>query len=448
MATAEGRALAARSTELNFSIRGEMELGAVAQAFAMSGLFKDLTDSRQDGDKAQREAMVKVLAGREMGMEPVQAMMGLQIVEGRLGLTADAMAARIQSHPDYRYRIVKHTRQICEIAVDERYGDKWDEIGSTDFSIWDAEEAGLCKVVGDGEAAKASARSQRGNKLPWEAHTRNLLFARAISNVFRFTVPHLKLPRLYTEDELREISNEETAGGLHKPASDSAQSLDDALEADFSVDKKKAVEAPEPPSAASEAKQAPVAKEPESGDETPASAGQAAESKEPPPVGPTTPADHPPSSSGAPPADGDAQVDYQAWLKAAATFKQQLGDEVYQATLGPFIAEGSALKANAVPPASVADALAALGTALENQGGPSGESLEIVAGYKKPELIAGIQTMEKSLELPQDKLAALREKHGVGGKIDKATLELLRPYAAHLLDTSNAKPAEQPELEV
>ena len=254
-ATPATQAIAARSTELSFSIRADMSLQDVAQAFALSGLFKDLQEARNEQDAllAQRQAMVKILAGREMSMEPVESMMGLQIVEGRIGLTAETMAARIKANPDYRYKVKALTRQECTLVFLERFEGKWEEMGESSYTIWDGEAAGLCKVDGEGSAAKPGRRSSSGKVLPWEAHTRNLLYSRAMSNGFRLFTPHLKLPRVYTPEEIEEIASGESSRAADAPAAPTASAgaagLDDVLDAEFSEPDAEVVEedpTPEP----------------------------------------------------------------------------------------------------------------------------------------------------------------------------------------------------------
>jgi len=418
-AATKTRAIAGRSTELQFTISEEMSLTSVADVFVKSGLFSDAT--------SQAIAMVKILAGREMNMEPVQAMMELYVVHGRIGMYAEAMAAKVKGSAQYRYKVLEHTDDTCSIQFFERVDGEWDECGPpSNFTAAEARKAG----------------TQNMGKYP-----RNMLFARAMSNGFRWYCPDLKIGSIYTPEELNEIS----AGGLHRPSTGAAEDLDDALDTEYSVVDDLPQKAPGTPPAASEPPMGENADTTENDDDDPAGAdvpaksdtadeGESQEGGDPGSVVPgesksssvEPPAAEAPPAPAQPPAD--AVTPYQEWLKKASVFKQQLGDELYQATLEPYVAEGSASKANAVPPSDVDDALAALAKALESKGGPSGKSLESVAEYKKPDLIAGIEQLEKQLQLDHAATIALRTKHGIPGAIGSATMEILRPYAAHLID--------------
>ena len=473
------RIAAAKSTDLQLTIAEEMSLTEVAQAFVWAGLFTDLANINEaEGKKATRQAMTKILAGREMGMEPVQAMMGLQIVEGRIGLTSDAMAARVLDHPDFRYRHEEFTHQTCRLRFEERDTDgKWEPIGTSEFTIWDAQAAGLCKVSGEGAEARAGATSRNGNALPWQAYTRNMLFNRAISNGFRWFVPHLKLPRLYTPEEIAET----TGGGLHTPtdpdgnpagpsgggqdAPATAQGLDDLLAGHTAVDGEIVdtqtgeildgnSSSPSEEQAVRSESQLPVANSDVSEDEAVAetdSGESAAEVPDEPleaSPGPA-PADpvELPTNEPAPhqPDPNQSRNDYQQWLADAAQYKKMLSadndDSAYRDTLAPFCPFGQEAKANTVPPDRIDDARRAFHAAVEKKGrqaaapAPSPTALSEAGKLKKAELIEGVPELERLLRavggeppraaygVPQDNMAG--REPGVAG---------LRVYYARLQD--------------
>ena len=167
------RAIATRSTQLLFTIREEMALTTVADVFVKSGLFADA--------QSQSVAMVKILAGREMGMEPVQSMMELYVVHGRIGMYAEAMASKVKASGKYRYRVLEHTDEVCSIQFFERVDGEWEECGpSSIFTAADAKRAG----------------TQNMGKFP-----RNMLWSRAMSNGFRWYCPDMKLAGMETPEE-------------------------------------------------------------------------------------------------------------------------------------------------------------------------------------------------------------------------------------------------------
>jgi hypothetical protein len=136
-----------------------MQLGDV---LAKSGFFED---SRQAA-----QAVVKVLAGREIGIGPIASMTGIHIIKGKPAIGANLIASAIKRSGRYNYRITKHDNTICEITFFERLGDKWDQVGVSTFTIEDARKAGTQNL---------------------DKFSRNMLFARAISNGARWYTPDI-----------------------------------------------------------------------------------------------------------------------------------------------------------------------------------------------------------------------------------------------------------------
>jgi hypothetical protein len=63
----------------------EMQLG---QIFAESGVFPDI--------KSAAQGYVKILAGKELGMSPMQAINSFYFVNGRIGIDAPAVSALVK----------------------------------------------------------------------------------------------------------------------------------------------------------------------------------------------------------------------------------------------------------------------------------------------------------------------------------------------------------------
>lgn len=161
-----------------------MELGTV---LARSGYFNDARDAAQ--------AVVKVLAGRELGFGPVASMTGFYIVKGRVSMSANLMGAAVKRSGKYNYRILKHDESTCAIEFFEKAGDQWQSVGVSQFTIEDARKAG----------------TQNLDKFP-----RNMLFARAMSNGVKWYCPDVTGGPIYTPDELGEVVDGET-GEIIKP---------------------------------------------------------------------------------------------------------------------------------------------------------------------------------------------------------------------------------------
>lgn len=147
---------------------------AIGEIFAKSGMFPDI--------KSQAQAVVKILAGKELGLSPFESMASIYIVNGKLALTSKAMAGLIKKSKSYDYVVKKLDNEECLISFIK--GDT--EIGVSSFSSKDAAKAGLI------------------NKDVWKNYPRNMLFARAVSNGIRWYCPEV-ISGYYTTEELEDL---------------------------------------------------------------------------------------------------------------------------------------------------------------------------------------------------------------------------------------------------
>src|SRR5512139_3518621 len=100
-------------------------------ALYKSGYFKDVASEAQ--------AIVKVLAGAELGLPPFASMSGIHIIQGKPVLGANVIATLVKNDPRYNYRIQKCDNESCVI--------EWLEdgkvIGASTFTWDEAKAAGL-----------------------------------------------------------------------------------------------------------------------------------------------------------------------------------------------------------------------------------------------------------------------------------------------------------------
>lgn len=161
-------------TENSLVQYGEMGLADTMQlgsTLAQSGYFADAKEAAQ--------AVVKVLAGRELGFGPVASMTGIYVIKGRVSLGANLMAQAVKRSTKYDYRVVELTGEAAEIAFFEGSV----ELGRSRFDKDDAVKAG----------------TQNINKF-----ARNMLFARAMSNGVKWYCPDVFSTTVYTPEELGE----------------------------------------------------------------------------------------------------------------------------------------------------------------------------------------------------------------------------------------------------
>jgi len=149
-----------------------------ATAMAGSGFFQDA--------KAANQAIVKILAGQELGFGPFASMTGVAIIQGKPAIGANLQAAAVKRTGKYNYRVIEMTTEVCELAFFET----GQEVGRSRFTMEDAKAAGLT------------------NKDNWRKFPRNMLFARAISNGVKWYAPDIfNGATVYTPDELGAIED-------------------------------------------------------------------------------------------------------------------------------------------------------------------------------------------------------------------------------------------------
>ena len=152
--------------EDNMNLAETLTLG---KTLAESGYFSDTKQASQ--------AVVKILAGREMGIGPIASMTGIYVIQGRIAIGANLMAAKVKGSGKYDFQVVRLDDGGCEIAFLQQGKD----IGHSIFTAEDARRAG----------------TKNTDKFP-----RNMYFARAISNGVRWFTPDVFLGPVFTPEEL------------------------------------------------------------------------------------------------------------------------------------------------------------------------------------------------------------------------------------------------------
>jgi hypothetical protein len=168
------------------SLEETMQLGDL---LAKSGFFAD--------SRGAAQAVVKVLAGREIGFGPIASMTGIHVIQGRVSLSANLMAAAVKRSGRYDYRVLTMSPDKCAIEFRERTPNGWDVIGTSEFTAADAKAAGTQNMA---------------------KFARNMLFARAMSNGARWFCPDIFGGPVYTPDELGAQVDGETGEVIDAPA--------------------------------------------------------------------------------------------------------------------------------------------------------------------------------------------------------------------------------------
>ena len=143
-----------------------------ATALQQSGYFPDV--------KTKQQAIVKVMAGAELGLPPFASMTGIHIIQGKPILGANILATLVKNDPRYNYTIDKCDNESCVLT----WWEDGKKVGSSDFTIAEAKTANLT------------------GKDNWKKYASDMLFARAISRGTRRFAPGVfGGSPVYTPDE-------------------------------------------------------------------------------------------------------------------------------------------------------------------------------------------------------------------------------------------------------
>lgn len=139
------------------SLREIQQLGDV---FKESGFFPDIKHAAQ--------AVVKIIAGQELGFPPVVAMTGIHFFQNKVEFSSTLKASAIKASGRYDYKILKHTNQECEVAFFKKVNNEWVSCGvPVTYTMRDAQAAGL------------------SGKDNWKKFGPDMLFAACIRQGFR-----------------------------------------------------------------------------------------------------------------------------------------------------------------------------------------------------------------------------------------------------------------------
>lgn len=159
------------------------DLQVLGGVLARSGFFTDARDAAQ--------AMVKVMAGAELGFGPIASMTGIYVVKGRITLSANLIAAAIKRSRKYDFRVREISHERCEIEF-------FQGSESIGVSIVTMAEAKAGKWDMDWDRDSKSWKP----KQTWQSFPKNMLYARALSNGAKWFVSDVFGGPVYEPDEM------------------------------------------------------------------------------------------------------------------------------------------------------------------------------------------------------------------------------------------------------
>jgi hypothetical protein len=147
-----------------------------AKAYAESGYWPDA--------RSLAQALVRIEAGRELGLPALIAMSEIHVIEGKPTLGAGALSMLVKASGRYDYRVQELSNARCELwFYDTRSGEL---LGESTFTIDDAKQADLLAKKGE----------------TWRRYPRNMLFARALSNGVAWYCSDVTGGRFYVPEEM------------------------------------------------------------------------------------------------------------------------------------------------------------------------------------------------------------------------------------------------------
>jgi hypothetical protein len=142
--------------------QAQLDPMTVAQVFKASGMFPDI--------QSEAAACAKIIIGRGLGLSDYDAMTGLHIIKGKAVLAANLMAASVKRAGKYDYRATCSDTECSIVFFGRTMDGKWEEIGTTEFTLEDARRA---QLGGDN----------------WRKWPKAMLFARCISSGYKQHCP-------------------------------------------------------------------------------------------------------------------------------------------------------------------------------------------------------------------------------------------------------------------
>lgn len=203
----------------------------VARGFAEGGLFKDV--------KSAGAAFTKILAGRDLGLTPFEAMSSLHVFDGKIEAGADLHATKVRQREGYDFRVA----WLKVVAPPAEPGGKpaVEAVWADEEELEDLRETYGCAVVftiggkqrgvsrwTEADTLRAGLESDRGSaKSNHVKYPRNMYYSRAMTNGVTWYVPEVmngmrvygvgELPRGGEDVAAGTADHEEGAEGLKLP---------------------------------------------------------------------------------------------------------------------------------------------------------------------------------------------------------------------------------------
>lgn len=146
-----------------------------------------------------KDLVIVLLVARDLGLSAITAMTQITVIDGQPGLSAMLMRS-IVKNAGHEIWIEPESDARSATVSGKRRGS--DRVESATFTIEEAAQAGLCELLPDGSV---QALSNKGNPMPWQQYTADMLVARASSRLCRRVFEDVLVGYGYTGEEVGAI---------------------------------------------------------------------------------------------------------------------------------------------------------------------------------------------------------------------------------------------------
>lgn len=209
---------ALQTTKQNFSLAPK----DLDEAMRFADMLANSTIVPKDYIGKPGNCLVAIQWGMELGLQPMQAMQSIAVINGRPSLWGDAMLALVKSHPAFEW-IKEESDANGATCTVKRRGEP--EVSQT-FTVEDAKRAGLL-----------------GKQGPWQQYQKRMLQMRARGFALRDAFPDA-LRGVVSAEEARDMPAERDMGSAEVVERPAATTKTDALKSRLGAGKKAA---PQPP---------------------------------------------------------------------------------------------------------------------------------------------------------------------------------------------------------
>ncbi|MFF0790417.1 hypothetical protein [Streptomyces spiralis] len=178
-----GEQTAAVVAHLDASPTTESELEAWARdAIAISNIAANIATTSLAGQYRGKpdEVTAVILAGHELGIQPMTSLKSIDVIQGQPALRAHAMRGLLQSK-GHEIELLEARNDYCKMRGRRKGADKWQEVE------WDTDRARLLGLL---------------NKDQWKKQPKTMLIARATGEICRLVASDALHGMPYAAEEL------------------------------------------------------------------------------------------------------------------------------------------------------------------------------------------------------------------------------------------------------